>query len=195
MTPAHKIDFPVFDPTWPWAGASLLLKTDEHLVLIKRSLTMPTHAGQMAFFGGHKKDHEKHPIEVACREYEEESGLSSQTIECVGVLNPVKTAKQQPIIPVVADLKIPIEVFLKNAVSNGEWSELLAVPWKELSHPDYWSWGLLKGATEHKILTSTIAKDRYLHHRGSPDKDHVLWGATARMVWNYLALYYQSPKN
>lgn len=156
---------------------------------------MPTHAGQMAFFGGHKKPQELHPFEVASREYEEESGLSANTIDCLGVLHSVRTAKQQPIIPVVADLKIPIHQFLQSAVSNGEWSELLAVPWKELSHPDHWSWGLLKGATEHKILTSTIAKDRYLSHRGSPDQDHVLWGATARMVWNYLALYYQSPKS
>lgn len=38
--------------------------------------------------------------------------LSSQVIKCLGVLPPVRTARQQPIIPVVADLLIPVEEFL-----------------------------------------------------------------------------------
>lgn len=61
----------------------------------------------------------------------------------------------------------------------------------ELNHPDKWSWGWLKGKTDYKILTAAIAKNRYLQHRGDSSRDHVLWGATARMVWSYLALYYQ----
>ncbi|MFP5492562.1 MAG: NUDIX hydrolase [Bacteriovoracia bacterium] len=193
MTPTHEMNFPSFDPSWPWAGSSVLLTNETHLILIKRSLQMPTHAGQMAFFGGHKKSDETHPFEVACREFTEESGLHAKNIECLGVLPPVFTARAQAIVPVVATLSMSLEGFLQSAVSNGEWDDLLAVPWSELNNPENWSWGLFNGRTTHKVLMTPIRARHYLHHKNQTDKTHILWGATARMIWNYLALYYQAP--
>ncbi|MBY0518383.1 MAG: NUDIX domain-containing protein [Bacteriovoracaceae bacterium] len=182
----------MFDSTWSWAGASLLLRSSSHLILIKRSLTMPTHAGQIAFFGGHKKENENHPFEVANREFEEESGVSSSFVELVGMLDPVRTSKNQPIVPVVGNLKLGVEDFLKTAKSNGEWDHLIALPWDEINKVEMWNWGWLKGKSEHKILTAPIAPGRYLQHLDHNQEGHVLWGATARMVWNYLSLYYRS---
>jgi 8-oxo-dGTP pyrophosphatase MutT (NUDIX family) len=191
MTTSHELNFPAFDTAWSWSGASVLLRTDTHLILIKRSLTMPTHAGQMAFFGGHRKLTEIHPFEVAQREYTEESGLSADTIRCLGLLKPVNTARLQPIVPVVADLLIPLDEFMSTAVSNGEWSDLMAVPWSEINHPDRWSWGLFNGHKPHNVFMTPITAGRYLDQRNNNSVTHILWGAIARMVWDYLALYYR----
>ncbi len=152
---------------------------------------MPTHAGQMAFFGGHKKDHETHPFQVAEREFSEESGFSAAAIRIEGLLNPVRTARSQPIVPVVAELLLPLDEFLVQVKSNGEWDELLAVPWSELQHEKQWSWGVFNGKVPHSILLTPIMAGRHRQHRGDSSRTHVLWGATARMVWDYLALYYQ----
>ena len=191
MTPTHALEFPAFDATWSWAGASVLLKTSQHLILIKRSLTMPTHAGQMAFIGGYRKPHETHPFEVILREFGEETGLGAEVLGPQGLLRPVRTARSQPIVPVVAELLMPVQEFLTSAASNGEWDELIAVPWDQLNQPHRWSWGVFNGHTPHPVLMTPIAAGRYLQHRGDSSRTHILWGATARMVWDYLALYYR----
>jgi 8-oxo-dGTP pyrophosphatase MutT (NUDIX family) len=41
-----------------WKGAVLFLFNEEFVFLIKRAEGMPTHGGQIAFVGGHKKSHE-----------------------------------------------------------------------------------------------------------------------------------------
>lgn len=193
MTPSHEMNFPSFESSWPWAGAAVLLTTETHLILIKRSLQMPSHAGQIAFFAGHKRTDELHPFDVARREFTEESGLHAKNIDCRGVLSPVFTARAQPIIPVVATLSMSLDCFLASAISNGEWDDLLAVPWTELTHLDNWGWGEFCGKTSQKILFAPIRARHYIHHKNQNDRTHILWGATARMIWNYLALYYQVP--
>lgn len=161
-------------------------------MLIKRSHTMPTHPGQMAFFGGHKQANEVHPFTVAMREFEEESSLSASNIRCLGLMGPVFTARKQAIIPVIAELNMDHSDFLKTAVSNGEWSDLIAVPWTCLNRPEFWSHATIYGQTSSSILFKPIAAGTYSHFQERDDAEFLLWGATARMVWKYLALYYQS---
>jgi coenzyme A diphosphatase NUDT7 len=192
MMKAHELDFPLFDDTWSWSGASVLLRTEEHLILIKRSLSMPTHPGQMAFIGGYKKSDELHPFEVAQREFEEESAHHRDAIKCVGVLRPVYTARGQPIVPVVAELMVDVQTFLQQAKSNGEWDHMIALPWDKINRPEFWNYAEVRSHSTYQILMTTIAAKSYLHHAEKNDADFVLWGATARMLWTYLALYYQS---
>lgn len=64
----------------------LFLCNEEHVFFIKRSEKMPTHGGQIAFVGGHKKTGETNPWEVAQREYEEETSQHRSTIEFLGYL-------------------------------------------------------------------------------------------------------------
>jgi len=189
---SHELHFPIFQDSWSWSGASVLLRNDEYLILIKRSFSMPTHPGQMAFVGGHKKESENHPFHVAYREFEEETSHSKDSIECIGLLKPVYTAKGQPIIPVVANLKMEIGSFLAGATSNGEWDHMIAIPWKTINRMDQWTFADIKSHSNYQILMTTIAAGTYLHHKNQNDADFVLWGATARMLWDYLALYYQS---
>jgi 8-oxo-dGTP pyrophosphatase MutT (NUDIX family) len=55
-----------------WKGAVLFLCNEEHVFFIKRSEGMPTHGGQIAFIGGHKKNSEFDPWHVIQREFEED---------------------------------------------------------------------------------------------------------------------------
>lgn len=152
---------------------------------------MPTHRGQMGFFAGHKKDNELHPFEVAKREFQEESSMDPHLIQYEGVLRPVFTSKGQAIVPVVGKLKLSVDELFKQAVSNGEWTDLIAVPWKNLLQTSNWEWGDFHGVARHKILLFPIAPDTYLHQSRETSQSFMLWGATARMVWEYLCLYYQ----
>src|SRR5665647_1876927 len=121
-----------------WKGAVLFLCNEEYVFLIKRSEKMPTHGGQVAFVGGHKQANEDDPWTVAQREYEEETNHSRKSISFLGYLPPVMTARMQPIIPVMVKLEIPTDQFLKEVKSNGEWDDILAYPWSELTLENHW---------------------------------------------------------
>jgi len=116
-------------PDHEWKGAVLFLCNDTHVFFIKRSEFMPTHGGQVAFMGGHKKSGESFPWEVACREFVEESGLSVSDIEFIGHLPAIITANLQPIIPIVTRFKGTTDDFINNAKSNGEWDSVFAYSW------------------------------------------------------------------
>ncbi len=150
---------------------------------------MPTHPGQMACFGGYRKEGESHPFQVVVRELEEESGVSAEAVEPLGMLRPIATSRGVHIVPVVGRLRLPLDEFFRRAVSNGEWTDLLAVPWADLADRDRWEWGWHRGAVERKILAFPILPGRHLHQTGSADQAFFLWGATARMAWDSLALY------
>jgi hypothetical protein len=166
-----------------WKGAVVFLCNEEHVFLIKRAESMPTHGGQIAFIGGHKHAGEDSPWDVAQREYEEETGLARTSIEFVGYLPAVITARLQPIIPVVAKLLIPTDEFLSKARSNGEWDVIMAHPWEVLMQEESWQYGWRLGFGKVPILFHTI-KTR--------EQQHLLWGATASMIWSLLRLYFKA---
>lgn len=177
-----------------WKGAVLFLCDDEHVYFIKRSEQMPTHGGQIAFVGGHKKEDETNPWEVAQREFEEETGFSRDVINFLGYLPVVLTARLQPIIPVMGKLLIPGQQFMKDVTSNGEWDDCIAYPWKELIVEESWEFAWRNGYTRSPVLFHPMRRGTYVpkthdHHT------HLLWGATAYMVWDFLRLYYKHPES
>ncbi len=167
----------------------MFLFNEEHVFLIKRSEGMPSHAGQIAFVGGHKKTGECHPSEVAYREFEEETSLSRNTLEYLGYLPVVMTARLQPIIPVMARLLLSTEKFLAEVKSNGEWDEVLAYPWRELMLEESWEYAWRYGYGRSAVMFHPIRQGRYLPLEQNV-KSHLLWGATAQMIWNFLRLYF-----
>ena len=52
-------------------------------------------------------------------------------------------------------------------------------------------WGWRRGSSNQNILMAALSPRSYLHQRGAQEETFLLWGATARMVWDYLALYYR----
>ena len=173
-----------------WKGAVLFLCNSEFVFFIKRSEGMPTHGGQMAFVGGHRKEDETDPWAVAQREFEEETGLRSHVIELVGYLPVVMTARLQPIVPVVGKLHISINEFFKQVESNGEWDDIIAYPWKELMIEENWEVAWRNGYTKLPVLFHPVRRGTFIP-KTQDFHTHLLWGATASMVWNFLRLYYK----
>jgi 8-oxo-dGTP pyrophosphatase MutT (NUDIX family) len=172
-----------------WKGAVLFLCNEDHVFLIKRSESMPTHSGQIAFVGGHKKDIET-PWDVAQREFEEETHHARGCLELLGFLPLVMTARNQPIVPVVARLSIPTAQFLAEVKSNGEWDDILAYPWSELIQEERWEFAWRHGYTQSPVMFHAIREGTYLPLETNV-KPHLLWGATAHMIWNLLHLYFK----
>lgn len=173
-----------------WKGAVLFLCNEEHVFFIKRSEAMPTHGGQMAFVGGHRKDDEVEPWVVAQREFEEETSISRVDIEFVGYLPVVMTARLQPIIPVIGKLLIPTNEFFRQVKSNGEWDDVIAYPWKELMMEENWEFAWRNGYAKFPVLFHPIRQGTFIP-KTQNFHTHLLWGATASMVWDFLRLYYQ----
>lgn len=173
-----------------WKGAVVFLCNEEHVFFIKRSDKMPTHGGQMAFVGGHKQIDEHDPWIVAQREFEEETSLDRSQLDFVGYLPMVMTARLQPIVPVLCLLKMSTERFFQEVKSNGEWVDVIAYPWKELMQEENWEFAWRNGYAKVPVLFHPIRKDTFIpltqdYHT------HLLWGATAAMVWDFLRLYYR----
>lgn len=146
-----------------------------------RSLDMPTHKGQVGFFGGHKKVGET-PLEVARREFMEETSLGITDIEYLGCLPLVKTSFGKAILPIVCYYAGDPKRVLDNAVSNGEWSDLFTYPWGPLLQEEKWSWGLSRGLTPQPVLFHTLRTPE-LVTKFKQSEFYLLWGATAWMVW------------
>lgn len=168
----------------------LFLCNEDHVFLIKRSEDMPTHGGQIAFVGGHKKPGESSPWEVAQREFEEETQHSRDCLEYLGCLSVVMTARMQPIVPVVAKLTMSTAQFLREVKSNGEWDDILAYPWDELMKEDSWEFAWRHGYGKFPVLFHTIRTGSYFPLEQNV-KPHLLWGATAHMIWSFLKLYFK----
>ncbi len=151
---------------------------------------MPTHGGQIAFFGGHKKILEIDPWMVAQREFEEETGIVSSALEFQGYLPVVLTARMQPIVPVICKLLLPTKDFLLEARSNGEWDDCLAYPWSELILEESWEYGWRHGSSKFPVLFHPMRKGKFIP-KTYRNHAHLLWGATAWMMWDFLRLYYQ----
>lgn len=174
-----------------WKGAVLFLCNEEHVFFIRRSEKMPTHGGQMAFVGGHKKDEETDPWEVAQREFEEETSFNRDVIEFLGFLPVVMTARMQPIVPVMGKLLISTEKFMTEVQSNGEWDDCIAYPWSELLVEESWQFAWRNGYAKFPVLFHPVKRGTFIP-KTNDFHTHLLWGATATMVWDFLRLYYKA---
>jgi 8-oxo-dGTP pyrophosphatase MutT (NUDIX family) len=173
-----------------WKGAVLFLCNKDSLFLIKRSEKMPTHGGQIAFVGGHKKPEETDPWIVAQREFEEETQHSKNILTFLGYLPLVLTARLQPIIPVVAEMEMTTEEFLRDVKSNGEWDHIIAYSWKEISKEENWEFAWRNGYSKSAVMFHPIRPGTYISAESNA-ASYLLWGATASMIWSFLNLYFE----
>lgn len=155
---------------------------------------MPTHAGQVAFVGGHKAQNDQSPIMTALRELEEETGIKGNSVETIGVINPVLTSKKQSILPVISYIDCDPIYFLENIKSNGEWDDAYLVPINYLKDKTKWSFGkAISLEDEYKIRFCPLVSLEIITKSGEAKKD-LLWGATARMIWNFFKYHYDNGK-
>lgn len=103
---------------------ALTYEAEPHLYLIRRSLQMVLHPGQMAFPGGKGEVEDPHLLETALREAEEEVAMPrSQVIPC-GALSQRRTMTGYCVTPIVA--VVPAGLVL--AADADEVAEILCIP-------------------------------------------------------------------
>lgn len=174
-----------------WSGAVNLLFVEDCILLIKRSDEMPSHKGQIGFFGGHKNSCETEPLVTAEREWSEESGLASYDIEYIGLHQPVRTSRNRMIIPAVGCYKKSLDQLFESIVSNGEWSNLVAVKINKIKEEHLWtSAQVLSGKDQFSFHFFPLIEDhtRYFHNDFAVP--YTLWGASAKMILNF----FKNPK-
>jgi 8-oxo-dGTP pyrophosphatase MutT (NUDIX family) len=140
-----------------------------HAVFTKRREDLRRHPGEISFPGGRYDEGEVDLIATALREAHEEIGLPPEGVEIVGALRPTPTmVTGYAVYPFVG----LIEPGLEWTLSAREVAEVL-----ELSLSD-----LRDGYAKRRLLRRgvPIRTDTYLVG------DHLIWGATARMVRDLL---------
>ncbi len=169
-----------------WSGAVNFLFVEDRVVLIKRSNTMPSHRGQIAFFGGHKNPDETEPLETAKRELAEESEINLNKIQYFGLHEPVKTSRARMIIPALCRYEGTLEEFKVQVRSNGEWDNLVFVKLDALREKTLWTKGKANSlAGAYEVFFFPLL-DEFSHYWQQNDNaPYTLWGASAKMILNF----------
>lgn len=179
-----------------WSGAVNFIIIQGEVLLIKRCEDVPTHKGQIAFMGGHKNFNED-PISCALREFSEESSVNCLHLTPLGLLPPAKTSKGSLIIPVLSTVNLLKEEFLTDLSSNGEWSEVFTVPLDFFKNRQNWlmgKWHDYQGEMGN-ILFCPLDKKKMFSVKELESLDYMLWGVTAKIIWNFVGRDFESLPN
>ncbi|MEJ2048041.1 MAG: CoA pyrophosphatase [Dehalococcoidia bacterium] len=144
-----------------------------HIVFTQRTNNVKEHKGQISFPGGARQQGES-LFQTALRESEEEISLAPADVEVLGELDDTATITSNFIVtPFVGVIRWP-----HNLKADGwETDEIIEVPIAALL--DKKSREDKNEVVEGKPVTS------YFYHYG----DRVIWGATARILHQFLELY------
>jgi 8-oxo-dGTP pyrophosphatase MutT (NUDIX family) len=153
----------VLVPIYRSAGTS-------HLVLTRRRSDLRSHAGEISFPGGRRDAADPDLATTALREAEEEIGLARGQVEMIGTLPVTSTfATGYEIHPFVAS--IPAGVAWE--LSPREVDSVLELPLEEIRAG--------RTVTRLKRRGISFLTDAYVVD------DHLIWGATARIIEHLLA--------
>lgn len=136
------------------------------VLLTKRSATLRSHAGQVAFPGGRVERTDASIEAAALREAEEEVGLPSRHVELVGRLPDYLTGSGFRISPVLALLPDGLAL----TPSAAEVEAIFTLPLSVLLDPD---------APERR---RALYRGRMREFWVWPHPDHYIWGATAAIL-------------
>lgn len=140
-----------------------------HAVFTRRRDDMRRHPGEVSFPGGRRDDEDADLLVTALREAEEEIGLPRDAVTVLGALQPTPTiATNYAVYPFVGLIE-PGHVWTP---SDGEVAEIL-----ELSLPD-----LLAGHGRERLVRRGVPFRTDVYVVG----DHLIWGATARILHDLL---------
>jgi 8-oxo-dGTP pyrophosphatase MutT (NUDIX family) len=140
------------------------------LLLTLRTAHLTDHAGQISFPGGRVDPEDRDPIATALRETEEETGLSRQHIEVIGLLPDYLTGTGFRVTPVVALVQPPFEL----AADVFEVAEIFEVPLGFL----------MDGANHQRRSVEFPNRPGRRSFYAMPFGHYFIWGATAAMLRN-----------
>jgi 8-oxo-dGTP pyrophosphatase MutT (NUDIX family) len=156
----------------------LFFNRDEpHLLFTQRTLTVKDHRGQIAFPGGVRDPKDPDLLATALRESQEEIGLNPEVVEVLGALKPITTITGYAVTAYVGLIPYPYE-FHPNP---REVRRLLFLPVAGFCDPGRWR----VGDYTYKGQSTRVC---YWRHDNT-----TVWGATARIVLNLLALLGENP--
>jgi 8-oxo-dGTP pyrophosphatase MutT (NUDIX family) len=139
------------------------------VLLTQRTEDMPSHAGQVAFPGGGRRDGDVDAADTALREAHEEVGLERHFVEVVGSVDLYRTGTGFEITPVVG---IVMPGFTTQADPR-EVADVFEVP---LAH--------FLDEKNHRIDSRKVAEGRERRYYAMPYGTRYIWGATAGMLKN-----------
>jgi 8-oxo-dGTP pyrophosphatase MutT (NUDIX family) len=164
-------------PLGPLVRAAVLIpivdRGEPHLVFAKRTDTVGTHRGQIAFPGGTVDPGDASLLEAALRECEEEVGLPRAAVEPLGALDDTETfATNFVITPWIGVIRAPVAW----QPDGEEIERVIEVPFAALAAPG----GLRVEEWERDGVRRPVY---FFDYQGD-----TIWGATARIVKHYLDL-------
>lgn len=165
------------DSLWPAAVLVLVYEHHgrHHVVFQKRTDRVDAHKGQISFpGGGQDPEDEGDLVRTAVRETHEEIGVHPDHIEILGRLDDIKTISNFAVTPYVGWLShYPYEW----TFSDEEVAYLLEVPVDHLRHPGSY--------VPDRRVVNGVQREMPAYQW----QDDLIWGATARMLTNFLDLW------
>lgn len=154
---------------------------DQYYVLFtKRTRKVKEHKGQISFPGGVYQEGDGTLVNTALRECTEEIGLMANDIEVLGELDDTLSRTSNYVIsPFVAVIPWPYQF----RVNKEETEELVEAPISELLDKSS-----LRRKTE--IIDGERVTSYFYHYQ-----DRVIWGATARILNQFLNIYTQATSH
>lgn len=151
----------------------LLLREGEwNLLYIRRTETLGTHRGQVAFPGGVMDEDDATLEETALREAYEEIGLPAETVKILGRLPDFYTISDFLVTPVVGVIPWPFSMRL----SVAEVDRVFTVPMGWLADRNHFD--------ERPIVRISGEMDQVVYYHTYDGE--VVWGATGMMTRNFL---------
>lgn len=137
----------------------------DEILLMKRTMLVETHKGQISFPGGFREAHDATLLNTALRETQEEIGVDPQHFKVLGRLSPVSTRGEVQIYPWVATFRFPFPFVL----SVNEVDRLLYLSVERL---------LKEGLKTVKVDVGNFK----VESPGIEVEGEMVWGATAKML-------------
>lgn len=151
-----------------------------YILFTKRTEKVQDHKGQISFPGGAYEEKDRTLVNTALRECAEEIGLATEAVELLGELDDFSTMNSGYIIsPFVAIIPWPYPF----KVDPIEVEEIIEAPISVLLDKD-----CVRQETE--IADGQAVNTYFYHYQGK-----VIWGATARILNQFLDIFTQVMKN
>lgn len=161
---------------WPAAVLVLLYEHEgrPHVVFQKRTDKVDAHKGQISFPGGGRDPEDVELLHTALRETHEEIGVHPDHVDVLGQLDDIKTISNFLVTPYVG------------------WLERYPYEWRFSEHEVAY---LIEAPVDHLLDPANYVPDRRIIGGREVEMpsyrfgDDLIWGATARMLTNFLDLW------
>ncbi len=168
-------------PSFPRAAVLVPLFEKEgscHILFTVRSHQVKHHKGQISFPGGVFDNEDEDLKRTALREAFEEIGVKEKDVQVLGALDDIVTTSEFVVTPFVGVIPYPYS-FQLSAV---EIAELIVAPLASLLDPSSFA--------EREIIDNDLKRVVESYHHGQ----HIIWGATARILRQFLGVI-AAPKS